>query len=48
MLGREDMRGNPTYEVFSHFTSDTTGNFKAAVILDILTQALAGGRPDQI
>lgn len=39
------MWGNPTSEVFSYFTSDTMGTFKAAAIVEILTQALAGGRP---
>jgi len=45
MLGREDTWGNPTSDIVSHFTSDATANLKAAAIVEVLTQALAGGRP---
>lgn len=49
MLDREDTCGatqplRSLAEVFSPFT-DSIGNFKAAAIAEVLTQALAGGRP---
>lgn len=50
MLDREDTCGatqplKSLAEVFSPFISDSIGNFKAAAIVEVLTQALAGGRP---